>query len=188
MMLIDDIKQRLKQYFSDLETISDTSKNDGDTIRVSNSTIKVINGDKFQEEYYNKLVLKLNTVKVNPPKSVDALYIDENNEIYFIEFKIGKNIKSDELKLKSIETLLSFMDICKVDIDFARKYITYIVAYKITSSFSKIQEGATENSSMPLKDFGLNRLKGIYFKEVMTFTSDKFEEHIKKHNWQDIKI
>ena len=181
-MMIDEIKQSLKQYFSDLEIISDTSKNDGGTIRVSSSAIKVINGDTLQKEYYNKLVLKLKTGKVNPPKSVDALYIDENNEIYFIEFKTGKskNISSDELKLKSVETLLSFMDICKVDRDFARKYITYVVAHSLDSAFDNLQE--------EIGKFRLNRLKGIYFKNVITLKGAEFDKYIKKHNWQDMKI
>jgi len=139
--------------------------------------INVINFD-----YVTKKHIKNKRFGGDRAASNDALYIKNNDEIYFIEFKNGK-IDTEaklEIKLKICESLLIFMDIINKDLSFTRESVKYILVYNQEKNASeskdylykhKIEEKAKEKSIQA----SLRRFEKLYFKEVFTVTKEEFE-------------
>jgi len=91
---------------------------------MTDSIITVINFDSVKDKYIKNLSLS------ETPKSNDALYIHNNSEMYFIEFKSG-DVAGEiyNVRLKIFDSLLILTDIINKGISFTRQNLTYILVY-----------------------------------------------------------
>lgn len=109
MKNIDEI-EIFKRYRT---TLKNTSYDDTNREYMTESQLEVVDLDKVKEEYCSPLKLK------EPPKSCDALY-ENNDELFFIEFKNGKVLQYDVRK-KIYDTILLFTDIVGCGISKTRE-------------------------------------------------------------------
>ena len=158
---------------------------------MTNSKLEAIDFDEVKNEYINSL----NLYKF--PHSNDALFIDKENNMIFIEFKNGiiSQTVNYELRLKIYESLLILLDIINENISFSREKISYILVYnedkKHSSKFyDKTKREGIESiknkiSSLAKEEivrFDLKQYEDIYFKKVSTYNKKEFEEKfIKKY-------
>jgi len=147
---------------------------------VTNSTIIAINFDNVTSVYAKKLG------KV--PTSSDVLYQHKGKDIYFVEFKSSKPTGQirEELKLKATESLLTFMELTKTDRDYARNHMTFVVVFREQekSERERHHNMQLKRGKQPAtKGLKLGRLKGMYFKDVLTQSSNEFEDYITQQGW-----
>ena len=173
---------------------------------VTHSQLMCINYDKgVTRNYYSALSKRLDfpnklgrsTREKDCPKAVDSLYITDDGEVYFIEFKINKkNTKPHEIRQKALESLLSFMEITSLKRSEVRKFATLIVAYGNADEPNKYDESSkdklykhytNQKAKTPLISSNLERYKGIYFKDIITFRNHEFDSYIQEKGWTSMK-
>ncbi|MBD5524271.1 MAG: hypothetical protein HDR04_07610 [Lachnospiraceae bacterium] len=152
---------------------------------MTDSSIQVINFDKVKEAYIKNMGLS------STPCSNDALYIGDNEKIYFIEFKNGvvKNKKVFNVYNKIYDSLLIFNDIVQENISFCRENVSFILVYNEgknpngenttndgESSKIKIGKYFYAKAKKKYVRFGLERFEKIYFRDVYTYTEKEFED------------
>ena len=118
-------------------TLKETSKDDHDLKNIEYMTFSekiVINFDKVKEKYVESLSNNLSLSET--PSSSDALYIADDEEMYFIEFKNGMMSKKDifEVRLKIFDSLLTLTDIINKNVSFTRQNLSYILVYNETKN------------------------------------------------------
>jgi len=152
---------------------------------VTHSDVMAIDFDKFTSKYAKSFDVKSTD---DNPKSSDLLYQHKDGVIHLVEFKSSKPSKSgkDSVKLKALESLLTLMDLFgEIDREYARKYIVFILVFGEKKSIR--EEGRSRklrNTGQPEIIYcGLERLKGIYFKNVITKPADDFESYIAEQGW-----
>lgn len=179
-------------------SLKETSK-DSDSSNpecMTNSEIEVINFDKVKESYIKDMKLSYT------PCSNDALYIDKNGELYFIEFKNGiiKPHTIFNVYNKIYDSLLIFNDIVGKNISFCREHVNFILVYNEGKNLSGNYDNENKNSfkDCEIKNqdsskarigkyfyskakkkyirFGLERFEKLYFHEVFTYTEQEFED------------
>lgn len=154
--------------------------------------LEVIDFDRVKDDYIyiNRLPKIAN--------SSDALFIDEkSNELFLIEFKNGiiDNLKNFKLKLKIYDSLLILLDIANMNIRYSRQHINFILVYneKVTHQSSHyrlkkdevvqspaleaIVSRASKLAKLEYIQFDLGIFKGLYFKNVYTYTSFEFQKY-----------
>lgn len=181
MIKLEDFKNTLKEISLDKDNKE----------YMTSSKLEAIDFDKVKNEYTSSL--KLNEF----PYSNDALFIDKENNMIFIEFKNGE-ISQDvnyKLRLKIYESLLILLDIINENISFSREKISYILVYnedkKHSSKFydrtkrEGIESIKNKISSLAKEEivrFDLKKYEDIYFKKVSTYNKKEFEKNfIKKY-------
>lgn len=159
------------------------------------SSKKVIDFDRVKE-IYSSNVGKLS----DTPSSNDALFLDNKNNIIFIEFKNGEidKLKCFALKKKIYDSMLILNDITQVSISYARHNIGYILVYnddanvktkdneliskrkKSISSpdFNKIVSTLAKYADSEYICFGLSVFKNYIFKEVHTYNKEEFKQYL----------
>ena len=124
--------------------------------------------------------------------SVDALS-HTDTEVTFIEFKNGK-VNNKNVKDKIRDSLLMFCDITKTTLCDTRQYVDFILVYnegrnplpnQVTRGFVQPSESRLSIAQTLAKlgkqefvGFDLERFKGLYFKNVHTYTQEQFEAFI----------
>lgn len=161
---------------------------------MTNSEIEVINFDKVKESYIKDMKLSYT------PCSNDALYIDKNGELYFIEFKNGiiKPHIIFNVYNKIYDSLLIFNDIVGKNISFCREHVNFILVYNEGKNSSEDYDNKNSSKDCKIKNqdsskarigkyfyskakkkyirFGLERFEKLYFHEVFTYTEQEFED------------
>lgn len=88
---------------------------------------------------------------------------------------------ADEVANKIKDSLLIFCDITKSNISETRKHVNFILVYnqdKETYSRQKISSHLSQMAGDNLINFGLQKYKNIYFKEVYTYSKEFFNSKI----------
>lgn len=183
--------QQLSQNTASLKVVSFDS-DAGESM--TESLIKVVNFDRVKNEYTKNLDIRL--AKGCAPKSCDALYLGKNGEIVFIEFKNGELNKKqrENIRIKILDSLLIFSDLTvKIPnkiLTFTRENVHFILVYnEEKNAASSDNESLVQNaedrtfiaSTLAAKSgeifiqFGFERYKKMYFKEVYTYTKEEFQ-------------
>lgn len=167
------------------DTLKNTSYDKSHNEYLSDSGVKAISFDEFKEFYcksFNKRTILLN--------SVDAVFI-EGNRIIFIEFKNG-NIENKNIKYKIKDSILMCSDILDVSIRYFRKHASAIVVYNqdkypVKNKGLEVIKSAVLNkaNNKEVVKFGLEMYKGMFLKEVHTYTQKEFDEYVKANLMQD---
>lgn len=174
-------------------TLKETSKDDSGGANVeymTGSDIQVLNFDTVKTAYTNSLGLSEGAAC-----SVDALLFKEQNStdegssdksVFFIEFKNGKiesQIKRN-IANKVRDSLLIYNDIKKLSVEDMRKQAVFILVYNAAknpdSSRSSIAQSVMGRANQELIRFNLDRFKGLYFKEVHTYTENQFQSFLQR--------
>lgn len=173
---INDYKQ-LKQYQCTMqETSKDTSKNPVQFMTLC--SYKVVNFDRVKTNYLNELGLSEENAH-----SVDALW-ENNDEIYMIEFKNGK-IENRNIEQKARDSVLIFNSITKQQIDYTRKYMSFILVYNEKENNIGFRErkalAIAEKGKVDYTMWGLGKLRGFCYHRVYAMDRERFEEFLEKH-------
>lgn len=185
-MEIQDYKD-IEIFKNNISTFKETSHDtDGRCLGyMTESEIEVINFDKVKEDYVRGMKLS------KMPCSNDALYIDKDKKIFFVEFKNGQmqNGKIYNVYNKIYDSLLMFNDIVKENISFCRQNVYFVLVYNEEKNSGleggKNQEDSSKaiisklihnKANKKFVRFGLEQFEKLYFKEVFTYTESEFEE------------
>lgn len=191
MINIDDFEI----FKNNLSTLKETSidNHDGVDSYMTESVLEVINFDKVKDEYIKGM--RLHEV----PKSNDVLYIGQDGELTFIEFKNGQMIKDKifNVRLKIFDSLLIFTDIIGQGVNFTRTNMKYILVYNEEKNSPEITKTTVRSSSSrdeiakklieqkgkgKFIRFNLERFKNLYFNDISTYTKHEFEKNfVDKH-------
>ena len=170
---ISKLPKVLKKYLCTMTRASkDTTKDEA----MCESNITVINFDKIPNEYTRGKGWR------GVPKSNDALYIDDDNKWFFVEFKNG-TIHKEDIYRKIYDSLIMLIELKIIpDFEFARQNITYILVYN-EGKHSKIQQSQGRNQNMNYllrlsgkenRMFDIYKLEDYLLKETHTYTKDLF--------------
>ena len=181
-----------------LSNLKETSidKRDSNNIKyMTDSEYKAINFDNVKNAYVKDLNLSVN------PKSNDALFINKNNQLVFVEFKNGfmDNGKKFAVRKKIYDSIIILTDILNVGISKLRDNMEYILVYNenVNSNeyevneknkyiqSSKSYDNFAKNLGKLANDeyvcFGIKMFKNYCFKDVHTYTEKEFEEYLRNN-------
>ena len=177
-----------------MSTLKESSKDDNDKNNIRymiNDTRDVVDFDMVKTKYANKLGLSEEVAK-----SADALYDGKNKDI-FIEFKNGNmaNQKS-AVRDKVRNSLLLFGDITGRSISYTRNSAEFVLVYneKKNTDIKRVKKSSVQNSESRDKiagvvhryakeefvRFGMEIFKGLFFRDVHTYTVKEFSEYLFK--------
>lgn len=111
-----------------ISTLKATSVDDHDKTNIrymTDSEKEAINFDNVKMEYVKELSLP------EEPKSNDALFINKNNKLVFVEFKNGymDNAKKYAIRKKIYDSIIILTDIVNMGISQLRENMEYILVY-----------------------------------------------------------
>ena len=180
------------------KTLKEVSYDKNNKKYMTESQIRIICFDDFvTKKYVPKCKLKA-TLSSN-----DALYCFEEDRYIFIEFKNGKDIKSNEIKFKILNSLLILCDINNINVSDTRSEMEFILVYNsvrkpiteteinqykkdkndiIIESGSKdyICKHISKKANTEYRRFGLSAYVGLYFKDVHTYDIEEFKSWLVK--------
>lgn len=180
-------------FCANMSSMKKTSKDDANNEYMTESDTMVVNFDNVVKNFCKEK-------KISSVDSNDAMYLSDDGNITFIEFKNGFLDKKTRHKLlkKIYDSLLIFNDITGKNISYTRENISYILVYNEKKNNEQTNQKSkyciSESRDMIDKTLlgygdekyiksGLEFLKGYCFKEVDTYTKSEFEElFVKKIN------
>ena len=167
-------------FANNRSTLKETSKDDSNTEYMTESGMEVVNFDKVKEVYVKEL-------SGEGVASIDALAVFEDH-IELIEFKNGclekrgKEEKEENLDKKIRDTLLLLCDIVNKNITYTREHVDFILVYNESKNPITSKEINASHTSQKggceFTRFGFERLKGVYFRNVHTYTEDQFKAYL----------
>lgn len=176
---------KVELFKNNLSSFKETSKDtdSGIIAYMTQSEVQVVNFDKVKDKYIKGMKLS------ETPCSIDALYISETGEYFFVEFKNGvmKPAKIYNVYNKIYDSLLIFNDIIQENISFCRENVNFILVYNGSKNpeegTSETNEGSrvkiakyiTNKAGKHYVQFTMDRYKKLYFKDVFTYTEEEFE-------------
>lgn len=174
--VINKLPDELKEYICTLKKAStDTSNKEP----MCESLMKVVNFDKIPNRYAKGRGWS------GVPKSNDALYVDAENQWFFVEFKNGE-VHKDDIYRKLYDSLIMLMEWGIIpDFEFGRKNINYILVFN-EGQYKKVQQSPardqTYNYMLKLAKqekrlFDIDKFEKYLFKETHTYTKDEFEDN-----------
>lgn len=174
-------------FIDNISTLKDTSIDDSDKRNIrymTKTTLDVVNFDDVKTQYTNNLGLSEESAK-----SVDTL-MWKPDKLLFVEFKNG-NMKNEKsiVKNKVRDSLLIFCDIIEKNIGYTRNNMNFILVYNETKNWKSRTDIAKHFSNKANESFilfGMEIFKGLYFKEVYTYTELEFEQYLSLLNLQSI--
>lgn len=172
--IISNLPEVLKKSIS---TLKRTSKDDTNSIYMSESSIRVVNFDKIPPIYAK------GKGWTSIPKSNDALYIN-NEKWYFIEFKNG-NINKSDLYRKIYDSLIMLIELGIIaGLNDSRDKINYILVYN-SAKYPVAQKSESrdknyayiyERAGQEERLFDIEDFEGYLFQETHTYTKEMFQE------------
>lgn len=159
---------------------------------MTNSLREIYNFDLVKRKYTNSL-----EISEEACSSCDGLLWSDTEKV-LIEFKNGKNINSNEIKLKILNSLLILCDINNINITDTRREMEFILVYnsankpvseteksQFNSANADIIEESTSKdfickyilrkANTEYRRFGLSVFIGMYFKDVHTYDIEEFD-------------
>ena len=190
---IDDY-EILKNNKSTLKETSKDMSNKDKTLYMTESLKSVVNFDDVKSAYVKNLCIS------EIPKSNDALFINDRNNLVFVEFKngfMGKPEKKFAVRKKIYDSIIILTDILNVGISRLRDNMEYILVYNeednrnendvmekksIIQSSKSFDSIAKKFSSYAKKEyvcFGVKIFENYCFHKVHTYTEAEFENYLK---------
>ena len=156
------------------ETSKDSSKSPEEFMTANK--ISVIDFDQVKNKY-----LKERSLYEDNAKSVDALYMLNNEVLCFTEFKNG-DFKASEIIEKSLSSVLMFCDITSKDLSYMRENAVFVLVYNGEEKKLETRQIMTKKKAHRAKDkyslFGLEHLDGFCFKSIVEIEKSEFDESI----------
>lgn len=176
-------------FKKNVSTLQEVSLDDANAM--TTSQICVVHFDAVAEEYYKKMRI------AEPPQSNDALYVNKQDRLVFIEFKNGYIDNAERYKIirKIYDSVIILSGISGMPLSEMREKVDYILVINESKNPEDVKELkeyiqpskssahiANVVSSLANKRISLVRLKKRFenycFKNVDVFTKAAFEQHI----------
>lgn len=177
-------------FQNNVDSLKVLSLDDSDPIDVkymTESDIMAVDFDKVKRKYTNQLGLSEESAA-----SADALLPSDHGAV-FVEFKNGK-VNNRNVKDKIRDSILILCDILNKTISYTREHIDFIVVYnqqknplpnqmkkqKIQESVSREEIGKffSQKANQEFILFDLEKYKGMYFRDVHTYSKQEFEKYL----------
>lgn len=189
--------ENFELFKNNMSTLKETSKdkhekNNKNIAYMTDSLIPVVDFDKVKEAYIKDLSLS------NTPKSNDALLINCDEHLIFIEFKNGrlkKPLEQSKIRKKIYDSVLIFTDIIGRGIKYTRKNMDYILVYNeekndyLNENPSTVVRESKSRDQISKKllglgnehfiKFDLDMFENYCFRNVYTYTEEEFCEFVK---------
>lgn len=178
--------------------ISNTSYSSEVDASLCNSSMTVIDMDRFAKRGYRRIILPGSQTEDDSINTADAFMINRDNQWYFIEFKDARlgNSKHSILK-KAYSNVYAVLDVLyemkeqeeaylqfsyENPIDFIHKNVTYILVFsgKKNPQDAKQMLNYKLIKGKYLPEF-MKRLQGYIYKEAYAVTEDEFEKGFLTH-------
>ena len=172
------------------KSLRETSKDDSDPNDIqymTSSETEVVNFDLVKRRYVNGFGLSEDAIT-----SVDAI-VPLEDRILFVEFKNGQ-VNNRNIKDKARDSLLVFLEIIGENIAFSRSNIDFIVVYNLEKNPlpRQVQRGQLQETParVSIADhvmgkarkefirFDLERYERLYYRNIHTYSKEKFEEYL----------
>lgn len=185
----------LKNNISTLKSTSIDNHDANDVKYMTDSTREAVHFDAVKNEYIASLSLH------EAPRSNDALFLNNRQELVFVEFKNGfmDREKKFAVRKKIYDSIIILTDILNMGISRLREHMEYILVYNekanaaesdVLNKKSHVQQSAAfddiaKNISAMAKDeyvcFGIKMFKGYCFKNVHTYTEKEFDQYLQNN-------
>ena len=173
-MTINDFKILRNHQCSLQETSKDTAQTSIQFMTLC--TKKVVNFDAVKTEFLNQL-----GESEEKAKSVDAFVMEEKN--YLIEFKNGDaREQRQKIRNKATDSLMILNSIFDRQINDSRLSDIFVLVYNknnvTLTEKEQIAAAKAKKGKRVFVLFGLEKLKGFCFLEVLTLNQEQFKEQI----------
>jgi len=175
-------------------SLKETSKSNhnGNMLYMTESEVTVVNFDDVKDQYVSTLSVP------EAPKSNDALFVDKEGELFFVEFKAGNMEKKIyPVRKKLFDSLLILTDIISKGISYTREHLSYIlvydetlnqsqedeVVYQVTPSREKMNSRYLKKGGREFIRFNLHSFHRLYVKHVFTLSREEFKERFTR-KWE----
>lgn len=186
----------LKDNMSTLQETSIDKRTKSKITYMTHSSRSAVNFDGVKEKYIESLGVH------EVPKSNDALFINSNNELVFVEFKNGfmDRPKQFAVRKKIYDSIIILTDILDTGISNLRNNMEYILVYnekvnadeedvlkkkksyiQNSEAFDSFAKSIGKLAEEEYICFGIKRFEKFCFKKVHTYTEKEFEEYIAKN-------
>ena len=156
-----------------LKTLKDISKDTQNNEWMTESSIQAVYFDDVMIDYTKPLHL------VKKLRSVDALY-DNENELFFIEFKNGRLNKGDiyEVMQKIYDTILVYGDITSKTLKDIRSKSTFILVIngKKNEKIKMVAPYKRKSSDSIFEE--INYFENYCFKDIVVYTKEEFKKFL----------
>lgn len=183
---------------SNLSSLKDTSIDNHDQNHITymtDSQREAVNFDGVKRAYIKNLALS------EEPKSNDALFLDKENKLIFVEFKNGfmDSSKKFAVRKKIYDSLLILTDILDMGISHLRDEMEYILVYneqvnekekevlkkktwiQPSEAFDNFAKNLSKMANTEYVCFGIKIFENYCFKNVHTYTEAEFETYLADH-------
>ena len=181
-----------------MSTLKETSIDDHDNAHIAYMTYSerdAINFDDVKRAYIRTLNLS------EEPKSNDALFLTNANELVFVEFKNGfmDAPKKYAVRKKIYDSIIILTDILNMGISSLRDHMQYILVYnesvnneendvkkkksyvQSSSAFDSFAKSVSKLAKKEYICFGIRIFENYCFKEVHTYTEKEFEQFLNEN-------
>lgn len=182
---------------NNISTLKETSIDNHDKTNIRYMTYsekEAINFDNVKREYIKKLSLS------EEPRSNDALFINKNNALVFVEFKNGSidPTKKFAIRKKIYDSVIILTDIMNIGVSKLRDSMEYILVYNAevnkdekdvlekqksfvqpSSAFDTIAKSISAMGKTEYVCFGVKSFENYCFHKVHTYTEAEFENYLK---------
>ncbi len=146
---------------------------------LSDDTRIVIDFDAVKEAYMSDI-----SVPTDFASSVDAVFSDDEEKIYFVEFKNG-DFEGIKIKKKAYDSILIYQDVVSSKISELRDNGIFILVisdekYEKLSARDKRAMAFASRGKTDYAIYGLNKLRGYCFKEVHCKKALNFKKYIEQ--------
>lgn len=184
-------------FKNNISTLKKTSIDDHDKTNIkymTSSEKEAINFDDVKREYVKGLSLS------EEPKSNDALFINKNNDLVFVEFKNGfmDNSKKFAVRKKIYDSIIILTDIMNMGVSQLKNNMEYILVYneevnknekevlekqksfvQPSAAFDNIAKTISAMAKTEYVCFGVKIFENYCFRKVHTYTEVEFENYLK---------
>lgn len=188
-----EVYLKRKGYTENLvSNISDTSFSSEAKASLCNSSMIVIDMNRFAKRGYRRIILPLCQTEADSINTADAFMINKDNEWYFVEFKDAKVGNSKHSILKKVySNVYAVLDVLyemkeqeeaylqfayENSIDFIHKHVTNILVF---SGAKNLQDAKQMLNFKLIKGKYLlefmKRLQGYIYKEAYAVNEGEFE-------------
>lgn len=180
---------------NNMSTLRETSIDYHDKEHISymtSSSRSAVNFDGVKSEYVKHLSLSEN------PKSNDALFMSNRNDLVFVEFKNGfmDSEKKFAVRKKIYDSVIILTDILNMGISNLKDHMQYILVYnenvnaeekeiknkklyvQPSESFDNFAKIISRQAKSEYVCFGVKIFENYCFKNVHTYTEKEFEQFL----------
>lgn len=168
-------------FSNNKSTLKETSYDDANDVFMTESEFEVIDFDDVKEQY----LLSKNS-RIEELKSADAL-LNCDQRIVFVEFKNGSmNREKQGIREKMKDSMFILADLLSCTIDYIRDNVTFVIIYnkrknpRTSQSMDKFADIVSRLGHDRICRFGFDGYRNLYFKKIITYNDEQFNEDIKK--------